>query len=261
MKKLKESIRSSHSFKESVTAGRECHPAVAVFVQLNSGYTFHKDKIEEKECGMMKLPEELAEEGKKRLAGYPVEGFVYGGGPASPALMLVGEAPGETEIHNGVPFSGRAGKELMKFLEMLELTREEVYITSAVRSRPYRWGEKKERNGTVTERKYNRPPTAKEIHAHAPLLDYEVANVKTPVIVTLGNIGLKRLAGPGYKITEVHGSFIKGPVQRYEKGGYAWTEQEHVIFPTFHPASVFYNRKLLAHIHEDLEKLKDFLTV
>ena len=46
--------------------------------------------------------------------------------------MLLGEAPGETEIHNGIPFSGRAGKQLMVF-RAYSRYKEEVYITSAVR--------------------------------------------------------------------------------------------------------------------------------
>ncbi|HEY9577119.1 MAG TPA: uracil-DNA glycosylase [Pseudobacillus sp.] len=210
----------------------------------------------------MQIPEWLAELGKKRINSYPVEGFVYGMGPERPKLMLVGEAPGETEIHNGIPFSGRAGKELMKFLERAGVSREEVYITSAVRSRPYKWGEKRTRAGDVVKRKYNRAPSSAEILAHAPLLDYEIEHVKSPVIVALGNIGLKRLCGPDVKVTEVHGRFIKQPVRRLkdmESSEYEWTEKEYLIFPTFHPASIFYNRQLLELIHEDMDKLGRYL--
>ncbi|RNA66267.1 uracil-DNA glycosylase [Alteribacter keqinensis] len=208
----------------------------------------------------MRIPDHLAEKGKKRIASFPVDGFVFGGGPEHPKMMLVGEAPGETEIGNGVPFSGRAGRELMTFIERLGLTREEVYITSAVRSRPYRWGEKKTRDGQVVKRKYNRPPTAREITAHAPLLDYEVANVRAPVIVTLGNIGLKRLAGPDKKIGDCHGDLLVQPVQKLDENDqFVWTDKEYRIFPTYHPASIFYNRSLLEVIHSDLEKLKEVL--
>lgn len=206
----------------------------------------------------MQIPEWLAELGKKRIHPYPVEGFVYGMGPEQPKLMLVGEAPGETEIHNGIPFSGRAGKELMKFLERAGVSREEAYITSAVRSRPYKWGEKRARTGEVVKRKYNRAPSSAEILAHAPLLDYEIEHVKSPVIVALGNIGLKRLCGSEIKVTEAHGRFIRQPVRRLksmESSEYEWTEKEYLIFPTFHPASIFYNRRLLELIHEDMDKL------
>ncbi len=40
----------------------------------------------------------------------------------------------------------------MGFLERIHVTREEVYITSAVRSRPYKWREKKERNGEIIQK-------------------------------------------------------------------------------------------------------------
>jgi len=210
----------------------------------------------------MKIPEELAELGKKRIHSHAVEGFVYGEGPKHPKLILVGEAPGETEIHNGIPFSGRAGKHLMEFLERIELKREDVYITSAVRSRPYKWGEKKNRSGETEKRKYNRTPNQQEILAHAPLLDYEIEHVKAPVIVTLGNIGLKRLAGSDKKISHVHGQVLTTPVQKLvhlNDSKYEWTEKSYTLFPTFHPASIFYNRSLLEIIHSDWDKLKHYL--
>ena len=81
---------------------------------------------------MFRIPESIAELGKKRIEGFPVEGFIYGEGPKKPELMLIGEAPGEFELIDGIPFIGRAGKELMKSLQTIGLTREDVYITSAV---------------------------------------------------------------------------------------------------------------------------------
>ncbi|TFD98402.1 uracil-DNA glycosylase [Jeotgalibacillus sp. R-1-5s-1] len=207
----------------------------------------------------MRIPEHLAELGRKRIEGFPVEGFVYGEGPEHPALMLVGEAPGETEIHNGIPFSGRAGAELMKSLDFLGLTREQVYITSAVRSRPYKWGEKRTRDGEIIKRTYNRTPTKKEILAHAPILDYEIKHIQAPIIVTLGNIGLQRLAGNDKKVTQIHGQLIEQPVQylrSLEDKSYHWTDRSYKIFPTFHPAAVFYNRSLEEKLMEDLNTLK-----
>ncbi|BAQ08996.1 uracil-DNA glycosylase [Bacillus sp. OxB-1] len=192
---------------------------------------------------MFRIPESIADLGKRRIEGFPVEGFVYGEGPEHPELMLIGEAPGEFEIVDGIPFIGRAGKELMKSLGTIGLTREDVYITSSVRSRPYRWGTKKERDGTMTERKYNRPPTQKEILAHAPVLDYELVNVKPKLIVTLGNVGLQRLLGKSAKVTELHGQLLDRPVQylhELEDRTFQWTKKHYKIVPTFHPASIFY---------------------
>ncbi|MFD6507450.1 uracil-DNA glycosylase [Bacillus sp. NPDC060175] len=210
----------------------------------------------------IEYPEHLVKQVRERSATYQLEGFLSGQGPRNPKLMLVGEAPGETEIHNGTPFSGKAGKHLMEFLERIHVTREEVYITSAVRSRPYKWREKRERNGEIIQKKYNRTPNQGEILAHAPLLDYELEFIQQSVIVTLGNIALQRLVGRNNKITDVHGELLKQPVQRLKDSSgteFVWTEKEYSIFPTFHPASIFYNRSLLELIYEDLEKLKRYV--
>jgi uracil-DNA glycosylase len=192
---------------------------------------------------MFRIPESIAQLGKDRIEGFPVEGFIYGEGPRNPELMLIGEAPGEFELVDGIPFIGRAGKELMKSLATIGLSREDVYITSAVRSRPYRWGTKRERDGTLTERKYNRPPTQKEILAHAPVLDYELLTVKPKLIVTLGNVGLQRLLGRDSKVTELHGQLLERPVQylkELDDTKFNWTNETYTIVPTFHPASIFY---------------------
>ncbi|AFU12185.1 TPA: uracil-DNA glycosylase [Bacillus toyonensis] len=210
----------------------------------------------------MEYPDYIVKQVKEHSASYQLEGFLSGQGPGNPKIMLVGEAPGETEIHNGIPFSGRAGKHLMEFLERIHVTREEVYITSAVRSRPYKWREKKERNGEKIQKKYNRTPNQGEILAHAPLLDYELEHIDPPVIVTLGNIALQRLVGKNHKITDVHGELLKQPVQQLKDScctEFVWTEKEYSIFPTFHPASIFYNRSLLELIYEDWEKLKRYV--
>ncbi|WKB37140.1 uracil-DNA glycosylase [Terrilactibacillus sp. S3-3] len=208
------------------------------------------------------LPKQLLKQARERIAPYPVEGFVYGQGPIKTALMLVGEAPGETEIATGIPFSGRSGKQLMRFIERLDMSRGDVYITSAVRSRPFKWIEKKMKDGSVVKKKANRPPTQKEVIAHAPLLDYELGHVDARVVVTLGNIGLNRLIGPGKTISAVHGQMFVQPVRRLiddKRRIFGWTEKKYRVFPLFHPASIFYNRSLLPLIETDLEKLKKWL--
>ena len=57
----------------------------------------------------MEYPTELIQEASLRMNDRPVEGFVAGQGPLHPKLMLVGEAPGKTEIDTHIPFSGQAG--------------------------------------------------------------------------------------------------------------------------------------------------------
>ena len=212
---------------------------------------------------MYELSDELVQLGLERIKGFPVDGFVRSRGTRNPALMLVGEAPGENEIETGIPFTGRAGKELMASLGGVGLEREDVYITSAVRSRPYKWGSKKERDGSLTERKYNRAPTKKEIIAHAPILDAEIHDLNPPLIVTLGNVGLQRLIGPQAKVTQLHGVLLETPILKWDEENQRFmeTEQHYHLFPTFHPASVFYNPPVRVLKDEDWLKLGELLRI
>ena len=211
----------------------------------------------------MNYPQELIDEVKKRSAGMRLEGINSGSGPKHPKLMIIGEAPGRNEIVNNIPFSGDAGKELNKSLAQIGLTRDDVYITSAVRSRPYAIKKvfSKRENKEVT--KYpNRKPTKKEVLAHAPFLDYEIDYAQPKLIVALGNTGLERLLGPGRKISEEHGKVIENTPILWlnpQKDGYVWSKQKYTIFPEYHPAAVFYNRKLSDDIIKDWNIIKPYL--
>lgn len=209
------------------------------------------------------VPEDLAQLARKRAAGFPVEGFLYGQGSMDPRFMIIGEAPGETELGKGHPFSGRAGKELNKFLENLGVSREEIYITSVFRSRPWKEVTKvSKKTGEAVTKRYNRPPTAKELLAHAPVIDHEIQTLDPPFILAMGNIALHRLLGNTETISQAHGKLYRGPI-RYLKDldaeEYEWTEKEYIIYPTFHPASVFYNRKLEETIYNDLREFKKLI--
>lgn len=211
---------------------------------------------------MFSIPDELVELGKKRIEGYDVQGFVRSHGSISPKLLLIGEAPGENEIETGIPFIGRAGNELMQSLNSIGLERENVYMTSPVRSRPYKWGTKKERDGTIVKRTYNRAPRPAEILAHAPLLDYEIHHLQPKLIVTLGTIGLQRLLGKNARVTELHGQKLTQPIQylkNLEDEQYSLTSKTYVIVPTFHPASVFYRPSLREQVAEDWLKIGQYL--
>lgn len=210
----------------------------------------------------MQYPKELVEQVKRRSQGMKLEGLNEGAGPVNPKLMIVGEAPGRNEIIDNIPFNGDAGRELMKSLASIGLKREDVYITSAVRSRPYSIKKvfSKRENKEVT--KYpNRKPTKAEILAHAPFLDYEIKVIHPKLIVAVGNTGLERLLGKG-KISELHGKVIEDtPILQLNaaQDGYVWSKEHYTIFPQYHPAAVFYNRKLTDDIAKDWLVIKPYL--
>ncbi|WP_226585305.1 uracil-DNA glycosylase [Halobacillus litoralis] len=207
----------------------------------------------------MNWPEQLINEAKRNMAPYDVEGFIIGGGNDKSSLMMVGEAPGEKEAVEGVPFIGRAGDELNKQLKYVGLSREEIFITSVVRSRPYKWVNTSKK-GSGGRRKANRKPNQKEIYAHARLLDYQIEKVHPKVIITLGGVAYERLTGDDSKIRDVIGSPHQTKILKRGGGeGYEWTEKEYVIFPLYHPAAVFYNPKIKEDIYQSLDRLREYL--
>ena len=160
--------------------------------------------------------------------------LVLGEGSENARLALVGEAPGEQEALKGKPFVGKAGRNLDEFLRATGLERSQLYITNVVKIRPTRVSE--------AGRIVNRPPTREEIALFLPWLKRELAAVKAPVVVTLGNVALKALAGKGYTIGEAHGKLLAAGDMR--------------IFPLYHPASVLYNPRLKEVYEQDLRALR-----
>ena len=172
--------------------------------------------------------------------------LVFGEGQSEhPAIMLIGEAPGEQETLQGRPFVGKAGKNLDGFLDVVGLRREEIYISNVVKIRPTRVSEK----GSVS----NRPPNREELALFTPFLYEEILRVQPQIIVTLGNVALKALAGSKAVIGSMHGAPSRVTVQHEKKQG------EYALFPLYHPASIIYNRSLQEVYQADLEALKAWL--
>ncbi len=58
---------------------------------------------------------------------------VFGEGPKSATMMLVGEQPGDYEDVAGKPFVGPAGKIMDQALEEAGIDRSQVYVTNTVK--------------------------------------------------------------------------------------------------------------------------------
>lgn len=165
---------------------------------------------------------------------------VFGEGKISAKIALVGEAPGGEEEKAGRPFVGKAGKNLTEFLSHLNLSRDEVYITNAVKLRPSKPSPK-------TGRELNRTPNLQEIEFFNPYLHRELEIIAPNYIVTLGNIPLRAVSGQDIKIGDCHGRLVKTPCA-YEN-----------IFALYHPAAVIYNQSLKNIYINDLEKLRELI--
>jgi uracil-DNA glycosylase family 4 len=173
-------------------------------------------------------------------------GWIVGGGPIPADILFVGEAPGKTEIEKNEPFVGMAGKTFDKYLTSIGVSREDVRITNACFFRPIK--KKVSSSGNITIS--NRPPKESELDLFKEVLEDQITLVNPRVIITLGNIPLKRLTN--FKsIGQCHGELYFN--DRLKKH----------IFPMYHPSSLTYNRtdEFLKTYENDWEKLKQALII
>src|SRR5919199_4587022 len=63
----------------------------------------------------------------------PATQVVFSAGNPSAPVALVGEQPGDSEDQRGVPFVGPAGQLLQRAMEEAGLSRDQVYVTNAVK--------------------------------------------------------------------------------------------------------------------------------
>lgn len=183
---------------------------------------------------------------KAAMALFPDQPLVFGEGLREhPPLMLIGEAPGVMEVQQERPFVGKAGKNLDAFLHVLELQREDIYISNTVKIRPSKVSAK----GTVS----NRPPNKDELAFFVPWLYREIVQTNPRLLVTLGNTPLQAVLSPKATIGAYHGQVVEATIQ--------WEGEERImpLFPLYHPASIIYNRSLKDVYEADLLKLKEEL--
>ena len=154
---------------------------------------------------------------------------VFGVGNESAKLMFVGEAPGEQEDLTGIPFVGRAGQLLDKFLFAVDIPREDVYIANILKCRPPK----------------NRDPLPDEEDACMPFLRQQVKIIKPKVIVCLGRISAMRLIKPDFKITSEHGTWFK-------KGDFLMTA-------VYHPAALLRDPRKKEDMLKDMQEIKRIL--
>ncbi|MHA1480883.1 MAG: uracil-DNA glycosylase [Candidatus Thorarchaeota archaeon] len=150
---------------------------------------------------------------------------VPGEGPVDAKVMFVGEAPGAKEDETGRPFVGRSGQILIQLIEDIGLSREEVFITSILKSRPPK----------------NRTPKRAEKEACLPYLEKQIELIKPKVIVLLGGVAISTLIGP-WKLSEAHGNFYDGNGRPY--------------FMTYHPAAALRFPKFKDVMKRDFSILK-----
>lgn len=117
---------------------------------------------------------------------------VFGEGPPTAPMMLIGEQPGDQEDVDGHPFVGPAGRILDEALVSAGVQRDQVFVTNAVKH--FKW---KPRG----KRRIHDKPNRQEVLACKPWLERELELVGPEVVVALGATAAQSLLGTSFKLT------------------------------------------------------------
>ena len=129
--------------------------------------------------------------------------------------MLVGDSGWFEEAQTGIPFSGPAGSMLDRLLKRAGIERSTLTIANTTWCKAPRLG--------FYDNAHKIPEAAQIINHCRPYLDELIDQVKPRVIVPLGNVALRRVAGVNG--IEAHQSyFVASPYG--------------VCIPTFHPSNI-----------------------
>jgi uracil-DNA glycosylase len=117
----------------------------------------------------------------------------------NPRAMLVGQAPGKVEAQGGVPFSGRAGQTLFRWLARAGIdeatAREIIYISAVTRCYP----------GAHPSGRGDRVPNRHEQASCADWLETELQIVKPEVLIPVGRLAIERFL-PDIPLSELIGT-------------------------------------------------------
>lgn len=145
---------------------------------------------------------------------------VPGNGDPNAELMFIGEAPGQNEDQQGLPFVGRAGQLLDELLGEIGFTRSDVFVANVLKCRP----------------PGNRDPQPDEIGCCEVYLREQIEGIRPKLIVLLGLFATQYFL-PDAKMGETRG-------QPHQAG--PW-----LILPVYHPAAALRNSNLMSTMRED----------
>jgi uracil-DNA glycosylase len=138
-----------------------------------------------------------------------------------PDWLVVGEAPGEEEDRQGVPFVGRAGQLLDRMLAAMGLTREEkVYIANVIKCRPPQ----------------NRNPEPDEVAQCTPYLLRQVELLQPRMVLAMGRFAAQTLLAQGSGMSadalrQIPLGKLRGRVHTIQVAG-----RSYPVVVTYHPA-------------------------
>ena len=182
------------------------------------------------------LDKEIRECKKCRLAETRINAICGEGNPHA-ELMLIAQAPGETEDREGRMFIGPSGKVLDDLLKAVQIDREEIYMTNLVKCMLPKY----------------RKPKSDEIEICSRYLDREIELINPGILAPLGYYATRYLFNkyafplpPRQEFKEVYGKVLKA--------------DDKQIIPVQHPAALLYNSSIKKVMLNNYSKMQEVLS-
>ncbi|MCP4541615.1 MAG: uracil-DNA glycosylase [Chloroflexi bacterium] len=135
-------------------------------------------------------------------AGHPIAPGAVFSGPTTACVMIVGQAPGVTEMEVKRPFNGSSGRRLFRWLAQAGWDENEFratqYMTAVTKCYP----------GKSPGGKGDRVPTRAEQKLCTPFLERELALVRPQILVPVGGLAIRRFLG-SVKLVDVVGEIMQ----------------------------------------------------
>lgn len=168
--------------------------------------------------------------------------LIYGSGPTSAELMVVGSGPGYEEDRDGTPFVGKTGAELSRFLDGSTLpSRHDVFLTNL-----YRFYGGKDYVYTDEDLKLSEPYLLKELK-----------RVKPAVVLTMGRDATRWFLGD-VDMDDVQG--IPWLMTDEARAKLPFLDAGTVIFPIIHVAAGFHNPELSPYVVDGFSRLAEYFS-
>jgi len=161
---------------------------------------------------------------------------VFGDGNHDSKILVIGEAPGNEEDLQGIPFCGDSGLMLKDMFWAIGLKREQdFYITNTVFWRP----------------PGNRQPTPEEIAICKPFLQKIIQLINPKIIILIGATATNNLLNTNLPIGKIHGK-----INDFQANFLSYKTK---VVSLFHPAFLMRQSSKKKLVWQDLINIKQYL--
>lgn len=157
--------------------------------------------------------------------------LIYGEGPVSPQLMLIGEGAGIDDVGPQRPFQGPSGVMLDRMMGSIGVAVRDCYTTNVIKCIPPR-----ERNFST-----------EEVEACRPFLIRQIFAVRPKLIIAFGALAAQTLLRSKMSISNLRGHVYD----------LAINEHHMILVPTFNPAYLLRVPEKKREAWEDLKVVRE----